>query len=602
MSILTEPKLEKLKRQKRLKKQFVSVKMEEKPEKPKKGKKAERLEYFQNREDGLYLITGWMKESGPEIEREVRMGDSLTIRARACEDGGEGWGIWLEWADPNGLQHRWVMPAAMLSQPGSAWLSALQDGGYIADPSCAAQIKKYLATQTVAARARVTRKTGWTADGVFVLPDAAIGAKDEEEVILAAGGSAAYAQGGTMEGWQKLAAQAQGNSRLVFALSAALAGPLLYITGQESGGFNFVGASSTGKSTALRLAASVWGGPDYVKSWRTTDNAAEGTAVFHNDSLLILDELGQATAKTCSEMSYMLSNGAGKTRASRDGTARAVQTWRVLFLSSGEVGLADKLAEAGQRPKAGQEVRLVDFPADAGAGLGIFERVEEGMTPGQAAIGIKDAVKKDYGHAGRAFVSALVEGGGEAEKWVRTALAEQTAAICPAGADGQVQRVASRFALCAVAGMFAVRHGILPLAEQDIVSAAKTCFNSWVCNRGGIGSGEDQKIVETLHCFIETHGQSRFQDLNPPEDKNGNARPQTVVNRAGFRDGSTFYILQEQWKMQVFQGFDAKRAAKILNERGYLKGREKGRLLSKETLPDLGATRCYVVRLPENEE
>ncbi|MEG6591820.1 hypothetical protein V6C16_02315, partial [Desulfovibrio sp. 1188_IL3213] len=196
----------------------------------------------------------------------------------------------------------------------------------------------------------------------------------------------------------------------------------------------------------------------------------------------------------------------------------------------------------------------------------------------------------------------LVAGNGEAEKWVRDALAEQTAAICPQGADGQVQRVAARFALCAVAGMFAVKNGILPLTAQDITSAVKTCFNSWVYNRGGIGSGEDQKIIETLHAFIETHGQSRFQDLNPAEDKNGNVRPQTVVNRAGFRDGNTFYILQEQWKMQVFQGFDAKRAAKILNEKGYLKGREKGRLLSKETLPDLGATRCYVVKLPESEE
>lgn len=569
--------------------------------KPKKtDKKSERKEFFLPKADGLYHVVLWEKDGKETNKEEVRIGDPLFIKAKTRETGNEGWGVLLEWQDPDKMTHEYIMPLATLSMPGNQWFSPLIAGGYTVDPAQAALIKKYLATYPVRERARIATKTGWIEESVFVLPDAAIGGKEGEKIILSAGAGAAYRQGGTLEEWKKLAELAKDNSRLIFALSAALAGPLLYITGQESGGFNFVGASSTGKSTALRLAASVWGGPEHVKSWRTTDNAAESTAVFHNDSLLILDELGQASARTCSEMSYMLSNGAGKTRASRDGTARAVQTWRVLFLSSGELGLADKLAEAGQKPKAGQEVRLVDLPADAGEGIGLFDRIPAGMTPGGLATKIKELAKSNFGIAGREFVQALCVGGQETEKEIRDSLAAYTASICPAGADGQVQRVAARFALCAAAGAFACRKGILPLSEADVKTAIEKCFKSWILNRGGIGAGEDNLIISTLLAFIEQNGQSRFQNLNPRKDADGEAIEQNVINRAGFRLGNVFYVLPEAWKNQIFVGCDPKRATKIAFDKGFLRQEEKsGRMLSKKTFPALGATRCYVLKFED---
>ena len=45
------------------------------------------------------------------------------------------------------------------------------------------------------------------------------------------------------------------------------------------------------------------------------------------------------------------------------------------MLSTGEVRIADKLAENGQRARAGQQVRLIDVPADAVVGLGVFDNV-----------------------------------------------------------------------------------------------------------------------------------------------------------------------------------------------------------------------------------
>ena len=40
-----------------------------------------------------------------------------------------------------------------------------------------------------------------------------------------------------------------------------------------------------------------------------------------------------------------------------------------MVLSTGELRLTDKLEENRQRARAGQQVRLVDIPADTGRGL-----------------------------------------------------------------------------------------------------------------------------------------------------------------------------------------------------------------------------------------
>ena len=45
--------------------------------------------------------------------------------------------------------------------------------------------------------------------------------------------------------------------------------------------------------------------------------------------------------KQAGEAAYMLANGKGKARASRTGDARAPASWRLLFLSSGEIGITE---------------------------------------------------------------------------------------------------------------------------------------------------------------------------------------------------------------------------------------------------------------------
>ncbi|MCP5265726.1 MAG: DUF927 domain-containing protein [Burkholderiaceae bacterium] len=95
----------------------------------------------------------------------------------------------------------------------------------------------------------------------------------------------------------------------------------------------------------------------------------EAIAAQYSDSPLILDELGMLDAKAARNVSHVLAEGASKGRLARTATLKDQQSWRVLLLSSGEVGFGDLAREAGGRLQAGQEARFAEIPAYAEAGL-----------------------------------------------------------------------------------------------------------------------------------------------------------------------------------------------------------------------------------------
>ena len=127
----------------------------------------------------------------------------------------------------------------------------------------------------VAGRVTLVRRTGWHDVGghrVFVLPAETIGPAGAEPAILDAAATGPYEARGTLKDWQAgVGALAAGHALPVLARSAALAGVLLDLSGQEGGGVNIFGDSLKGKTTIFQAAASVWGrgaSPGYVRSWR----------------------------------------------------------------------------------------------------------------------------------------------------------------------------------------------------------------------------------------------------------------------------------------------------------------------------------------------
>src|ERR1700745_1204478 len=137
---------------------------------------------------------------------------------------------------------------------------------------------------------------------VFVFPNCTIGDTAGEHTILQTDKflDHNFNVRGSLDEWKENVARfAVGNSRLTLAVSVAFGAALIGPCGYESGGVHYRGCSSIGKTTALVVAGSVWGGGGggYVQTWRATANGLEAVAVAHNDTLLVLDELAQINAQ-----------------------------------------------------------------------------------------------------------------------------------------------------------------------------------------------------------------------------------------------------------------------------------------------------------------
>lgn len=541
---------------------------------------------------------------------------SLEILARTRDDKGHNWGLLVEFDDPDGAKKRWNIPARnMTGDFGKDVLGPLVDMGLRLPGTRSGRnarndLQSYLQGFDSNERARLVNRLGWHGPA-YLLPDQQIGNSHEHLFFCDSGAQLPpISEAGTLEQWQQqIGALCAGNHRLAFVVSVAFAGPLLHLLGHESGGFHLYGDSSGGKTTHLQVAASVYGGPRLVRSWRSTDNALESIAAAHSDGVLVLDEIGMCDPRIIGETVYMLGNGTGKARANDRGLAgRQVQEWRLLFLSTGEKTLAQHMADANKELKAGMEIRMLAVPADASKGLGMFDVLNGFEDAAALSDALKARVGKYYGTPLTAFLSALCKPG-EMLGW--TAMLRRTverfiAKALPASASGQAHRAAARFGLAAAAGELATALGVTGWPEGTATTAAQVCLNAWLGERGGAGNMEGDAIVSRLQQVIERFGESRFTRWDGLAAKTDDHAPRTT-DRLGFRrtvehgmgDGVytlvTYYFLPTAWRAEVFKGMSLTLVNRELIERGILEASAEGRAAQSVRLPGLAKTRAYVV-------
>ncbi|CAI2161173.1 Superfamily II helicase and inactivated derivatives [Serratia fonticola] len=289
---------------------------------------------------------------------------------------------------------------------------------------------------------------------------------------------------GKLESWQqKVALLAKGNSRLILALCSAFSAPCIHLTDIESGGFHFYAPSSQGKSTLMLMAASVFGNNQFVKKWHMTDAAFEQAAEARNDGLLLLDELKllhskptEAAAMAQSRI-YILGSGFGKQR--HTGYQKTVARWRLVMLSTGEFSLGQHATEGNLSRLDGEKVRVVDVPADAGADIGIFDTVPEGMSPRGLAERIQRQCELYYGTAAPAFITKMLkEGHNSVKKQILEYIAHFMEHHEIDEDNGIEVRIGKRFALAYASGVLASEYGILPLTEKEIMEGISSCYNA----------------------------------------------------------------------------------------------------------------------------
>ena len=537
--------------------------------------------------DGVYR----MQAKEGESPVDVWICSPLVIASYTRDENERGWGFLLYIKTRSDKWHKWVMPMQLLGSNSNAYREMLLDLGLSIAPGAQKDLHLYLSTAKPARIMHQVENTGWHRGGVFVHPLGVIGPEDARNTLFWKQQTQdnLFKCRGSLEDWQRnVGAFCTGNSRLIFAVSSAFAAPLLRVIGSEGVGFHFMGNSSVGKSTILLVAGSVCGGGGFngfIRRWRVTDNALESIAMTHNDSLLCLDEIGQVEPKAIADISYMLANGQGKARSSRDGTARTIPEWRLMLLSSGELSIEQKLQEDGRRFMAGQEVRLISIPADAGCGLGIFEELHSHPDGRKLSDMLKS---KAIAHYGTPFIAYLGKVASSIENTIKRIVAWRMAFeehAVPDSAHGQIKRIAGNFALVAAAGEIAFEYGLVPWERGAAFAASLRCFQDWLATRDGLNASEMRQIIERVRSFIARHGSSRFVNLD-------RAGEQVVPNCAGYRkiDGSTaFYLFDKSvFRHEVCAGFDHNLAGKYLLEAGLLEPRGDGRFYKNYSIKGVG--------------
>lgn len=551
---------------------------------------------FKMRSEGLF------RTSADDNKAAMWVCGPFEVQAETWSDEARQWGLLVSWRDRSGQPVSEVFPRSLFAGECGELRGRLADGGLTLNGTTPARqaLAEFLNVASTPARARCVSRTGWHRIDdarAFILPDATYGRTAERIVLQATSREPSpFNQAGTLDDWRRQVAEpCIGNSRLVFAVACAFAGPLLEPAGEDGGGFHYRGPSRAGKTTALRVSASVWGGApgagagDFIRTWRATGNGLEGIAATHSDALLPLDEMGQIEARELGQIAYMLGNGQGKARSDRGGGTRAPVRFRVLFLSTGEIGLADKSLEAGQRTQAGQEVRLVDVPADTGR-HGIFEELHDAENAGVFADLLRDATRRFYGTAARAFLEFVTDRLGRdpefpAKLRARIDARVRTWLLPYREPNGQVRSVARRFALVAEAGELATEALVTGWAKEEAAGAAHALFLAWLEERGTTGAREDAQAIAQLRGFISRHGGrfERWDDRKPFDgDPGGDDAPPAnrfnVQHAVGWKRwdkapdgrGAWTYFVTADGMGEALAGLDKKAAVRVLAEAGHL--------------------------------
>ena len=232
-------------------------------------------------------------------------------------------------------------------------ITALADLGCTVTSENAKMVVKFLYALEEANKDRIpladsASKLGWQGNGGFLPWHGGDIVLDFDQSLKSL--AAACQTMGTLEGWTALMQPHRERDKFRFILASSFAAPLLDILKQRSFMVYNWGNSRGGKTAALKAALSVWGDPEQLMiNFNATVAALERIASFYNDLPVGVDERQLAGNKQdiLETVVYMLTNGAGRARATRSCGLQPVRRWQTVALATGEETISRDTSQTG---------------------------------------------------------------------------------------------------------------------------------------------------------------------------------------------------------------------------------------------------------------
>ena len=528
--------------------------------------------HFEINNRGVWWVNVRTDKDGDIIEAEpLLLSDPIDIIGTGQDNDGAYYRI-IKFKDKITRQQKTAaLPQAEIAD-GKCWGRLGFYGLSIeSNPTKRRKLADYLQKEGSQTAFTITDRAGWHEDSYIMPSGETITATDKDPAIIYNGDTSqakAYQPNGELTDWQQnIARYAVGNSRLCLALGASFAAPLLSLLNEESGGFHLMGDSSDGKTTAAKVALSVWGKPSgSLLSWSGTKIGFSNTAAARNDGLLVLDEIGQASPHVIGDTVYSVMNGINKVQGAKQGGNRALARWKVMMFSTGEKTPDSILKHHKGDWNAGQAARLPSIRA--AAQYGIYDTLHGFEDGALLSEHIAQSTEKYHGTAGRLFIRQLLDDLEQAKQHATERMAAFMATIPEL--SGQARRVAKRFAIAAAALELAAPVTGLPVGVG--MAGVKKCFDEWL-EANGAGKHEDRRIIEQAEDFIAQHALgTRFMEWS---DKSTNK------DHAGYRkqegEKLELWVIRRVFADEIAQSFDEAKVCRVLVDNGLLKYNHKNR-------------------------
>lgn len=293
-----------------------------------------------------------------------------------------------------------VFPRSTISNKNK--IIELADFGIAVTSDTAAALVTYLGTclvdnaETIPIIQSVVR-LGWV-DGVFVPYDEALTLDNDGQGAELA---RAVHSKGTLEEWAEYIAPLRKQSLyLQIVLAAAFSSVLISKVKTLPFVLHLWGGTGTGKTVALKVAASIWGNPEkYMLTLNGTTNALMGTAALLHDLPLLADELqtikldANFQNQTYDKLIMQLTEGKDRARLTQQSTLKEQKSWNNCFIFTGEEPITQSNSGGGTKN------RVIELQCK-----------EQIISNGNAVVNFIDS---HYGNAGRAFIEHIASKPGE---------------------------------------------------------------------------------------------------------------------------------------------------------------------------------------------
>ncbi|KVQ55932.1 hypothetical protein WT23_30890 [Burkholderia territorii] len=425
-------------------------------------------------------------------------------------------------------------------------------------------------------------RDGWFNDGQkqsYVFGDECFSDR-AERVIRAQPKTRASA--GTLADWVGFTALCRGNPLMIVPLCFAFASGLLKLFGRSGICVNLVGASSTGKSTILRLLQALTGSPDCLANWEATANGLEAYAAQHRDLPVVIDELGQSDIASFGQSVYRMTNGSGRLRAKSDGSLVEQTQLSTVIISAGEESPADRIRRSGKQALAGQLARFITLPVNGR--YGAFDNLH-GESDGAAfSARVRSKLSEVHGVAWRAFVQHIAANTPAVRRThvaqyrdLQTAIGEG----CRLDAsDGVQQRVLEQFAFAAFSAFVAIDAGVLEIKRGEVAAAMCGSFADWLKQYRADARTPDDEIAEAVRDLVV-----KYRNRLPLYSAFCDADRDTQIGFTHTHDGVDMVLLLPQAMRKINEEYGKKAVKSALVRKGLLILGLEGRPTSQFVVP-----------------